>query len=279
MSTGETTKRQRKKGLRTRQERLERATTLLLPMAENANLRHPLTILVAVVPAACIAELFRFLAPLDEQLLTDAALLSLTQQLGIHIPILMPASVLVGCLGLQLLSKRKWIWPRLDTLGVLLAWAAVWSVVRLVLGITTGVVSADAIATVDPTQQLLDNRPDRELSLLNIMGLAMSGALHEEVLFRALGIGGMAWLLRACGLRWLWAQLLMLAPSALLFALAHTAVINHAEFAPAFNWPLLIQHSVAGLLYGVIFIRQGLGVAVWSHCLYNCLLGAGLTEW
>ncbi|MFW5828849.1 MAG: type II CAAX prenyl endopeptidase Rce1 family protein [Planctomycetota bacterium] len=255
--------------------RLRRSQTLLLPLEENRHLRHPLTVLVAVVPAALVAELFRFLAPLDEALITDATVLRLSEEAGLSVPILMPIVLLLGCLGVQLLWYRDWRWPSLGTLSQILAWGLVWSVVRLVVGITSGALNPDMVAS-DQMPGLLDPRAGHELNLLNIVGLAFSGAVHEEVLFRAIGIGGLAVLLLPFRLPWRLAQYCCLPLATAAFAMAHSDIINHAAASPAPEWDLLVQHGVAGALYGIIFIRQGLAVAIWAHCLYNVALGLGV---
>ena len=75
---------------------------------------------------------------------------------------------------------------------------------------------------------------------------------------------------------WFLPGLLVVAAVIAAFALAHSDIINHAPGSPAPEWDLLVQHGVAGALYGIIFIRQGLGVAIWAHCFYNVALGLGL---
>ncbi|MFW5845232.1 MAG: type II CAAX prenyl endopeptidase Rce1 family protein, partial [Planctomycetota bacterium] len=154
------------------------------------------------------------------------------------------------------------------------AWALIWALVRTVIGFTGDTLLIDASLPLDP----LASTPGEELSLLGHVGLAMSGALQEELLFRAGLIGGLAWLLTPLRLQHTHAQLLLLLPAAAIFALAHTDVVNHYHVAQPFSWPLVIQHGLGGLLYGIVFIRQGLAVCTLSHGCYNGAVAFGLLD-
>lgn len=230
----------------------------------NQAYRHPLTVLAVLTPPALAAECYRWWSGLQERLLADTLFTGLGHWLGLP---LLPVLILVlGC-GLALLIHRAaWQWPRSGLVLQILGWSLCWGLVRLVIGVTChqllgDQISGDQISSPggDPSDQL---------------ALAMAGALQEELLFRALGIGGLALVLRGLGTSAGWAAWLALLPSSLLFAGAHTSLLNHGSATPL-DAAVLVQHGFAGLLYGLIFIRQGLAVCCLAHATYNALLIAG----
>jgi len=89
------------------------------------------------------------------------------------------------------------------------------------------------------------------------------------VYFRLLLIGGGALLL---GKVFLWGRRpcvgVMLVISSLLFAAAHHA----GPLGEPFESYSFLYRAVCGLLLGVVFLTRGLGVAAWTHAVYNALV-------
>jgi len=56
-------------------------------------------------------------------------------------------------------------------------------------------------------------------------------------------------------------------------------VVNHQPAAEAFDWNRFMQRSVAGLLYGYVFLRQGLATATIAHAGYNVAILFRLGPW
>jgi hypothetical protein len=252
----------------------QRSTALFAPIDPNSPLRHPLTVLVCLLPLGLIAELYRWLAGSQQRLLADEALQQLGGSLGADRPVLTLCLLGLGCLTVQVARRLPWHWPTLATLGQVLGWALVWAMVRAVIGITGEAVLLDQAGGFDP----LVDRPGEELSLLGHVGLSVTGALQEELIFRAGLVGCLGLMLCAFGLRLVQGQVIVLLPAAVAFALAHTELVNHYSSALPFTWPLFIQHALAGLLYGVVFIRQGLAVCTLSHACYNGAVAFGLLD-
>lgn len=253
-------------------------STLITPIGEtNADLRHPLTVLVCLLPLALVAELYRYLARKESILLADEALQELGLIIGAEGPLLTVLFLSIGCIGTLLVRKMAWNWPSAHTLLRVLGWSAVWALVRVAIGFTSSAAMMDS--TLAELPDPISHEAGQELSLLGHLGLAATGAIQEELIFRALLLGGGAALLTLLGIRFTIAQAWLLLPTALIFALAHTDIINHYASAQAFTPAIFIQHSLAGLLYGIIFIRQGLAVSTLSHSFYNALLAIGLLDW
>lgn len=250
--------------------------TLVLPVDENSPLRHPLTVLVCLLPTGLVAELYRWLADSRQRLLADEALQEVGRIIGADRPFLTLITLTLGCLLVMAARRLEWRWPTLPTLGLVLGWALVWALVRAVIGITGEAVMLDSVS---PPFDPITETPGEELSLLGHIGLALTGAIQEELIFRAGLIGCLGLALKAFGLRFTHGQLVFLLPAAIAFALAHTDLVNHYASAQPFSWPLVIQHGLAGLLYGVVFIRQGLAVCTLAHGTYNGALAFGLLDW
>lgn len=99
--------------------------------------------------------------------------------------------------------------------------------------------------------------------------LALGAGVYEELLFRLLLIGGVAWVLhRLWGWDKAWSVGLMLVVSSVLFSLAHY-VGPLGESARTYSF---LFRAVCGLALGTVFLWRGLGVAVWTHAIYNGLV-------
>jgi len=98
--------------------------------------------------------------------------------------------------------------------------------------------------------------------------LALGAGVYEELLFRLLLLGGGAYLLQSLFL-WnrKWSLLVMLAVSSLAFSAAHYV----GPLADQFRSYDFIFRAVCGAVLGLIFLGRGLGVAVWTHAIYNAL--------
>ncbi len=92
---------------------------------------------------------------------------------------------------------------------------------------------------------------------------ALGAGLHEELLFRLIGLAGGAHLLRRAGLPGPAAWLLALAASALVFSAAH-----HWAGEP-WDPRVFAFRALAGVAFGLIFWFRSLAHAVWAHALYD----------
>lgn len=99
-------------------------------------------------------------------------------------------------------------------------------------------------------------------------GVIMSAGagLHEELVFRLLGIGAVArlWL----GQNWRQPSLRLFAVmlgSSLLFSAAHHIV-------EPFVLATFVFRTVAGMLFGSLYLLRGFAVAAWTHALYDVWL-------
>ncbi len=101
--------------------------------------------------------------------------------------------------------------------------------------------------------------------------LAIGAGVYEELFFRLLLLGGVLWLLeRHTDVEWRWAALAALVVSSTAFSAVHYigSVSDRDVFSPtgfAFRY-------LAGVLLGLIYLQRGLGIAVYTHALYDVLV-------
>ena len=166
-----------------------------------------------------------------------------------------------ACPIIHAISNRPWAWPQLGTMGWVVVWGAIWATVRSITSYTS-------FALLPQRGNL--PQPLEGTSTLTSNAVLMSGALQEELLFRGIILGGLVLLIPTLGLRHdIWKYIIALPVSAVVFALAHTDIVSHHASAVAPQWPLVITHGIAGIIYGYAFLRHGLAVAVLAHCGAN----------
>ena len=94
--------------------------------------------------------------------------------------------------------------------------------------------------------------------------ISAGAGLHEELLFRLIGISGLSWLLAgAMGEKRAWVTALLL--SSLAFSLAH----HLGPSGEPFEFAAFVYRALAGIMFALIYQIRGLAVAVWTHALYD----------
>lgn len=237
----------------------------------TAAMRRPLTVLAILAPLGLLAELYRFLSEQKATLLTEAQWAELGSTIGVSAPIVPVLVLAAGCVAVQLIRRYAWELPAASTVLLCIGWGALWAMVRYAVAFTADSIHGGAAAvTADETGGL---------TALGQVGLSISGALQEELVFRGGLLGLLCLIGRALhGGRWL-DYAVMLPLSAIMFSLAHTGVVNHQPAAETFDWSRFMQRSVAGLLYGYIFLRQGMATATIAHAGYNVAILFRLGPW
>ncbi|HSD31109.1 MAG TPA: CPBP family intramembrane glutamic endopeptidase [Gemmatimonadales bacterium] len=108
-----------------------------------------------------------------------------------------------------------------------------------------------------------------QLGLGTRVMLSLGAGLYEELLFRVLLVGGLAWMgRRLLGFRplvaGLWAALL----GALVFAWFHYIGPYGDRWEPY----SFVFRTIAGLALSALFLLRGFGITAWTHALYDLLL-------
>lgn len=228
-----------------------------------APLRHPLTVLLVLLPLALLGELLRWAgrdpSAGEPHLLGDPLLGQLGGLMGLGRPWMAPVVLTLWCLVFIVVGRTGWQRPAGRTLLLIAVWGLLWAVARCTIGL--------ACHNLMPDQ------------LVQSAGLLISGAIQEELLFRGLILGALVLIGRGLGATPLATAIVCVPLSAVFFSLAHTELVNHHPGAELFTWPAFIERSVAGLLYGYVFLRHGLAVSTLAHIGYLAALAAGLSRW
>ena len=94
--------------------------------------------------------------------------------------------------------------------------------------------------------------------------ISAGAGFHEELIFRLILMGGLAWLLTGVtGQRRAW--LIALVVSSLAFSIAH----HIGPAGEAFTFGAFVYRALAGAFFAVVYQVRGFAVAVWTHALYD----------
>lgn len=109
------------------------------------------------------------------------------------------------------------------------------------------------------------------LSALDVIVISAGAGLHEELLFRLLGIGGLSWLLAGVmNDKQAWVAALII--SSLCFSLAH----HVGPAGEPFEFAAFTYRALAGVFFALVYQVRGLAVAVWTHAIYDIYVLAAL---
>jgi membrane protease YdiL (CAAX protease family) len=99
---------------------------------------------------------------------------------------------------------------------------------------------------------------------VEIVVISAGAGLHEEFIFRAGLMGGLARLLeRPMGPRAGWGSALLL--SSLVFAAVHHLGVAGEDFTTA----AFVYRALAGVFFGIVYQLRGFAVVAWTHALYD----------
>lgn len=99
---------------------------------------------------------------------------------------------------------------------------------------------------------------------LDIFVISAGAGLHEELIFRVIGLSGMAWLLGGI-LDKKRSFVIALVVSSLVFSLAH----HLGPAGEAFTMSAFVYRALAGAFFGLVYQVRGFAVAAWTHALYD----------
>ncbi len=103
------------------------------------------------------------------------------------------------------------------------------------------------------------------------LALSIGAGLYEELVFRVLLVGGLAWVFRR-----LTGASAAYAAAAVLGALLFSAVHYTGPLGDAFALSSFAFRFLFGLALNVLFLGRGFGVAAWTHALYDVFLVTSL---
>jgi hypothetical protein len=99
---------------------------------------------------------------------------------------------------------------------------------------------------------------------LDVVVISAGAGFHEELIFRVILMGGLAWLLTGLtgpGRAWVVALVL----SSLGFSLAH----HLGPVGEPFTFAAFTYRTLAGVFFALVYQVRGFAVAAWTHALYD----------
>ena len=151
---------------------------------------------------------------------------------------------------------------RAGVFGLMLAEA---TLLALVFGVA---VSAVTSGVVRPTA-LLAQVPVAELGADTRLMLSLGAGLYEELLFRVLLVGTLAWV----GRRLLgWRPVVAGLAAAFLGAFVFSAFHYVGPYGDPFRVYSFVFRTIAGLAFSALFLLRGFGITAWTHALYDTFL-------
>jgi hypothetical protein len=151
------------------------------------------------------------------------------------------------------LKPRWFLWMGLESLGYALVFG-------LVAGTLTQLVLHGPRLAVGPFQRL---------GLATQLMISLGAGIYEELLFRVLLVGTLAWLARrALGWPATWAGVSAAVIGALIFSAFHYI----GPYGDPFRVPSFVFRAIAGLLFSGLYLLRGFGITAWTHALYDVLL-------
>lgn len=99
---------------------------------------------------------------------------------------------------------------------------------------------------------------------LDVVVISAGAGFHEELIFRVILMGGLAWLLTGLtgpGRAWVVALVL----SSLAFSLAH----HLGPVGEPFTFAAFTYRTLAGMFFALVYHVRGFAVAAWTHALYD----------
>lgn len=99
--------------------------------------------------------------------------------------------------------------------------------------------------------------------------LSLGAGLYEELLFRVLLVGSLAW----AGHRLLgWRPVIAGIWAALIGALIFSAFHYVGPYGDQFSAYSFVFRTIAGLAFSALFLLRGFGITAWTHALYDAFL-------
>lgn len=110
------------------------------------------------------------------------------------------------------------------------------------------------------------------LDLPTRLVVSLGAGIYEELLFRVVLVGALAW----AGRKLLgWSPTASGISAAVLGALIFSAFHYIGPYGDPFETGSFVFRAVAGLLFSGMYLLRGLGITAWTHALYDVFLSLG----
>lgn len=231
---------------------------------------RPLVSLTFVAPLLLAYEAgLLWLGPVAMRNGADVWLRNLLEAAGFGQYFLLPVLTVGSLLGWHHVRRDRWQVRGSVLYGMFIESIAYGGVLLLVAHLH------HSVLVVPPTPMATGGTP--------LIGAAISylgAGVYEELVFRMIVLTGCTTLLRGLGGKPAASWVVAIVLSSLLFALAHYQVQIDtpwfdwgATHGDLFSWSSFAFRFSAGLLFCLLFLSRGFGIAVGAHALYDILVG------
>ncbi len=137
----------------------------------------------------------------------------------------------------------------------------------LVFGVVVGSLTAAVLGTPPPPMVVGFNT--QQLSRWTMLMLSLGAGIYEELLFRVVLVGLLAW-----GAKKLlgWRPLVAGGAATVLGALIFSAFHYIGPFGDRFEVYSFVFRTIAGLFFSGLYLLRGFGITAWTHALYDVFL-------
>lgn len=140
----------------------------------------------------------------------------------------------------------------------------------LVVGTLTGLLLGGLVTA--PGMRLAAGQAQAALGLPTQLMISLGAGIYEELLFRVLLVGALAWGGRhLLGWRPMWAGVMATLVGALVFSAFHYI----GPYGDRLDLPSFTFRALAGLVFSAMYLLRGFGITAWTHALYDVFLTLG----
>ena len=170
-------------------------------------------------------------------------------------------AICVFCIARDLTKSKKRLEPR-----VFLLMMGESALLALLLGAVVGSLTARLLGGLAALSAVQGGAAALEsMSWSARLMLSLGAGLYEELLFRVLLVGGMAFLLRRMLGSAPIAGVIAAVVGALLFSLFHYV----GAYGDPFELTSFTYRAIAGLVFSGLYLVRGFGITAWTHALYD----------
>ena len=173
---------------------------------------------------------------------------------------------LIG-VGAWLIARDVRSHPGKLTLSVLGAMLLESVCLSLVFGVAVGTLTAALLGTPPPTMTL--DFSVEKLSRWTMLMLSLGAGIYEELLFRVVLVGLLAWAAnKLLGVRPVVAGVVATVLGALIFSAFHY-IGPYGDRLEVYSF---VFRTIAGLFFSGLYLLRGFGITAWTHALYDVFL-------
>jgi membrane protease YdiL (CAAX protease family) len=140
-------------------------------------------------------------------------------------------------------------------------------VLALLLGVVVGTLTQQILGGLSAlSAQSSSVAPLQQMGVGTRLMLSLGAGLYEELLFRVLLVGGLAWgLQRILGGSRIVTGIIAACIGALIFSAFHYV----GQYGDPLELGSFTYRAIAGLVFSGLYLTRGFGITAWTHALYD----------